>query len=95
MNVSQPSQKKRPVFSSSPNSWSDPKQVTKYDLVPSKMEISIPDLTGISEGLKAHCEVPKGLCNHKDRKTLRATDCSHKVWKGGEEKRTLQSNQLS
>ena len=50
MNVSQPSLFERLVFSSSPNSVSYPKQVTKYDLVLSETEISIPDLTGILQG---------------------------------------------
>jgi len=40
----------RPGFGSSPNSQSDLKQVTKYDLGPSKTEISIPDPANVLEG---------------------------------------------
>ena len=58
----------RPGFGSSPNSQSDLKQVTKYDLGPSKTEISIPDPANVLEGWKPTVRYPKGCATTKPEK---------------------------
>lgn len=69
MNDSEPALFQRPVFSSRPNPQSDPKQPLNMTWVPGKTKLSI-------RRVKAHCEMAKGLCHHKARKTLRAAGCS-------------------
>lgn len=69
MNDSEPALFQRPVFSSRPNPQSDPKQPLNMTWVPGKTKLSI-------RRVKARCEMAKGLCHHKARKTLRAAGCS-------------------
>lgn len=75
MNDSQSTLFERAVFSSRPNSQSDPKQSLNMTWFLVKQRYTF--LSHWYSGrVKAHCEMTTRLCNHKSRKTLWVTHCS-------------------
>lgn len=75
MNYSQTTLFERPVFSSRPNSQSDPKE--SLNMTWFLLKQRYPFLTHWYSGrVKAHCETTTGLHNHKSRETLWVTHCS-------------------
>lgn len=73
--MTQPALFERPVFSSRPNSQPDLKESLNMTWFLVKQRHLF--LTHwYSRRVKAHCDMTKGLCKHKARKTLRVIHCS-------------------